>query len=116
MGRPGGFRHDVTGRGSLRVLERMEGTGSVSMVASAAEMEGVPLPGLGPDSLRPRRPHGRAQRVTGKYGGRAVTPAGKAGPAPRTPGPSSRWAPHWVLQRSSLRPHSPKSAGRDALP
>lgn len=40
------------------MLERMEGTNSVSTVASAAEMEGVPLPGLGPDSLRPHDPTG----------------------------------------------------------
>lgn len=48
VGRPGGFRHDVTSRESLRVLERMEGTGSVSTVASAAEMGGSPPAGLRP--------------------------------------------------------------------
>lgn len=39
VGRPGGFRHDMTSRVCLRVLEGMEGTSSTSTAASAAEME-----------------------------------------------------------------------------
>lgn len=77
--------------------------------------DGGLLRGLGPDSLRPHRPYSGGQRATVKHRGQAVTPARKAGPVPRTPGSSSRWAPHWVLQQSSLRPHSPKLARREEL-
>jgi len=77
--------------------------------------DGGLLWGLGPDSLGPHRPYRGGQRATVKHGGQAVTPARKAGPAPCTPGSSSRRAPHRVLQRSSLSPHSPKLARREEL-
>lgn len=110
VGRPGGFRHDTTGRqspGAGRHKQRVN--------CGTCCRDGGLLWGLGPDSLRPHRPYSGGQRVTVKHRGQAVTPARKAGPAPRTPGSSSRWAPHWVLQQSSLSPHSPKLARREEL-
>lgn len=100
VGRPGGFRHDTTGRQSLRVAGRHKWRCQLWHLLQ--RWRGGLLRGLGPDSLRPHRPYSGGQRATVKHRGQAVTPARKAGPVPRTPGSSSRWAPHWVLQQSSL--------------